>query len=82
MAKVLSTQTIAPWLCAISLTASMSTMRSSGLVGDSSQTIFVLPVIASSTLSSSLASTAVKVSPNLFRTLSKRRKVPPYTSSM
>src|SRR5689334_14703680 len=34
VAKVLSTHTIAPWLCAISLTASMSTTRSSGLVDD------------------------------------------------
>src|SRR6266851_7257649 len=38
VAKVLSTQTIAPRLCVTSLTASMSTTRSSGLVGDSSHT--------------------------------------------
>src|SRR5712692_7580682 len=82
VANVLSTQTIAPWLCATSLTASMSTTRSSGLVGDSSHTKRVDGVIAFSTASRSVASTAVKVSPNRFITLSNSRNVPPYTSSM
>src|SRR5438552_9922274 len=82
VANVLSTQTIAPWLCATSLTASMSTKRSSGLVGDSSHTIRVCGVIAFSTASTSEASTGLKVKPKRFNTLSKSRNVPPYTSSM
>src|SRR6266704_3192961 len=82
VANVLSTHTIAPWLCATSLTASMSTTRSNGLVGDSSHTSRVDGVIAFSTASRSVASTAVKVIPNRFITLSNSRNVPPYTSSM
>src|SRR5438093_9949658 len=82
VANVLSTQTIAPWLCATSLTASMSTKRSSGLVGDSSHTIRVCGVIAFSTASTSEASTGLHAKPKRFNTLSKSRTVPPYTSSM
>src|SRR5438552_4061906 len=82
VANVLSTQTNAPWLCATSLTASMSTKRSSGLVGDSSHTIRVCGVIAFSTASTSEASTGLNVKPKRFSTLSKSRNVPPYTSSM
>ena len=77
VAKVLSTQTMAPRPCAISLTASMSTTRSRGLVGDSSQTIRVFGVSERSTTSRSEASMALNSRPNRFRTLSKRRKVPP-----
>src|SRR5205807_1651360 len=47
VAKVLSTTVIAPRAWAMSVTALMSTSRSSGFVGDSSQTILVRSVIAS-----------------------------------
>ncbi len=57
LAKVLSTATIAPAPCTSSLTASRSTMRSSGLVGDSSHTNRVRSVIAAAIASRSVGST-------------------------
>ena len=55
VANVLSTTSLAPASCVIRAIALMSRQRSSGLVGDSSQTIFVLP-------SMSLAKAAGEVS--------------------
>ena len=63
LAKVLSTATSAPAPCTSSLTASRSTMRRSGLVGDSSQTRRVRSVIAAAIASGSVGSTAVKREP-------------------
>ncbi len=73
-AKVLSTTTSAPRRWAISATAAMSTILSSGLVGVSTQTSFVFGVNAASNAARSVMSTKLNPSPALRRrTRSNRR---------
>lgn len=76
-AKVLSTTSFAPAVCATSAIAAMSAMLSSGLVGVSIQTTLVLGRIAARTASTSDTGAGVCSMPHWESTLSTRRKVPP-----
>jgi hypothetical protein len=63
VAKTLSTMTLAPTACAISLTARMSVISSTGLDGVSISTALVLGRIAASQALGSVASTKVVSTP-------------------
>ncbi len=77
VANVLSTTTIAPRSWASSLIASMSTMRSHGLLGVSTQTIRVPGCHAAATASRSPSGTVSTARPAGACTWTARRMVPP-----
>src|SRR4051812_3989987 len=79
--KVLSQTEISPRFFATSATLARSISFSIGLVGLSTQTSFVFGVIAGSRFSGFDRSTNEYEIPCRLKTLSKIRKVPPYTSS-
>ena len=80
-AKVLSTTSSAPASRATAASAATSAMDSSGLVGVSTQMIFVLSRTAARTWSASAMGTAVHSTPHSWATLANSRYVPPYASS-
>ena len=81
--KVLSTASQRPRARANSARRAISTIFSIGLVGVSHQIKRVVGLMAASSAAMSFRSTKLKSKPaDRRRTRSKRRKVPPYTSSM
>jgi len=82
VAKVLSQTEITPRLRQICASAARSQIFSIGLVGVSTQSSFVFGRNAASTARASATSTYVCSMPRRLKTLSARRNVPPYTSSL
>jgi len=79
--QVLSTAQIAPPRCAIAATAAMSTTRSKGLDGVSTQTSFVLGCIARSMAPGSVMSASDTSMPQGPKTSRASLIVPKYASS-